>query len=466
MNGGELPWTVAALARAVRDRRLRAVEVAEETLRRIARRDGGHLNAFLAVDAGRARREAAAVDHRLAGGTALPLAGVPVGLKDLFETAGVPTTAGSRILAGYVPTTDARVVQQLSEAGALVRIGKLNLHEFAYGPTGTVSAAGPVRNPHDPARMAGGSSSGSAAAVAAGILPAALGTDTGGSVRIPAALCGVLGLKPTYDLLSRQGVIPLAWSLDHVGILAASAEDLALVLRVLAGPGVAGTVPPRTEGLRVGLLSGVSDGDGVWDAEARAVYLESLGRLETAGLVPVPVPAPGSAWPVLFDRWREAQAVILAAEAVTYHRPWLATRAGEYSPEVRERLLARAGLPAVYYLEAGRERVRARALWTALFQQVELAVLPTVPVPAPVLGAREVPGPDGQPRPVVAALLYHTAPFNLLGLPAISLPVGRTPGGLPVGLQLVAPWWEEARLLAVARRLEEAGVVQAPSPRW
>jgi aspartyl-tRNA(Asn)/glutamyl-tRNA(Gln) amidotransferase subunit A len=435
------PFTGTTLAETVR--RLRSggtdpVDLVEEVLDAVAAAQPV-LNAFVTVDAEGARKQARAARDDPSNG---PLHGVPVAVKDIVDTAGVVTTMGSRHFAGHVPERDALVVRRLRRAGAVV-VGKTTTHEFAYGPTGDEAANGPCGNPHDPTRMAGGSSAGSAAAVAAGLVPLAVGTDTGGSVRIPAALCGVTGIRPGFGRVPTDGVFPLSWSLDTVGVLAADVAGTAAGWRVLAEGGVVD--PPPVAGLRVGLPAG--DWFDRLDPVVRerfAAFVDALGRAG-ADLTSIAVPDAGE----LHDIYVTVQ----SAEAVAVHHERLADGAELLGNEVRRRLNAATRVPSYLYARALRRLTAARATAARRFSGLDVLLLPTVPITAPPLHARDTDVGGGWTSPR-DALLAHNSPWSVLGLPALSMPVAGA--GLPVGAQLVGPPGADADLLAVAQAIEGA----------
>jgi aspartyl-tRNA(Asn)/glutamyl-tRNA(Gln) amidotransferase subunit A len=450
-------FTLAALARALRQRVLSPVEVTQACLARIERLDP-ILNAFITRTPERALVEARRAEQEIAAGRWRgPLHGVPIALKDIFATAGIRTTCGSPVLRDWVPARDATVVQRLTAAGAVL-LGKLNMSEFAYGEVHP--DVGAPRNPWDLERFTGGSSSGSAAAVAAGLCFGSLGTDTGGSIRGPAAHCGIVGLKPTYGLVSRAGVVPLSWSLDHVGPMARTAEDAALLLDAIAAwdpadPTSSSPPPParrrtlrglaRTlRGLRVGVLTQFLDGGTAPEIVARVrdavTVLESLvGTVEEVAL-------PHS------DQIVPAWWTICLAEAAAYHQPTLARQPQDYSDRVRARLLAGLAIPAAQYLQAQRVRRAVVAACAALFRRVDLLVLPAAPAEAPPIAAVT----SGGPWEAMRERIRLTAPFNLTGLPAVSVPCGFTASGLPVGLQIVGPRFADRTVLAAAWGYERA----------
>lgn len=437
------PFTGVPLATAAARLRDGAIDPVELTKRSLAAIEGGQaaVNAFVTVDrdgalaaAGRARDELArGVDRG-------PLHGIPVAVKDLVDTAGLVTTMGSRHFAGHVPDADAEVVSRLRAAGAIV-VGKTTTHEFAYGPTGDRAANGPGANPHDPRRMAGGSSAGSAAAVAAGWVPLAVGTDTGGSVRIPAALCGVAGIRPSPLRVPDRGVFPLSWSLDSVGVLAADVAGTATGWSVLSGVPSTMDAPPA-DALRVGLPAGFDRLDPVVHSGLTGL----VDRLTAAGARMAPVAVPD------VEELRWLYRTIQSVEAVTIHHDRMTAAPELFDPEVLQRLRAAAEVPARDYARALRRLGEVRAGAGALLDGVDVLLLPTVPVLAPPLGARDTDIGGGWTSPR-DALLAHTVPFSVLGLPALSLPVP-APGALPVGVQLVGAPGADESLLACARTVE------------
>ncbi len=447
---------MTALAAAVRSGRLSPVDLVERCLERI-RATEERLRAFIHVDAEGAREVARQRDEEARRGQIRgPLHGIPLAVKDLFDQAGLPTTAGAAIRRGHRAVTTATAVQRLLDAGAVV-IGKTNLHEFAFGVTSVNPHFGAVANPWDHRLVAGGSSGGSAAAVAAGCCAGALGTDTGGSIRIPAALCGVVGLKPTFGLVSRHGVVPLAWSFDTVGPIARSVADAALLLSVLAGPDpqdpltgrsapCAYRVMPAPPAFRIGRLRGPLFDDGL-DAEvggalerACALLSRAGGRVEEVG---VEAALAGQA----------AQTTILFAEASTYHRRAYPGRLGEYGPDVRELLVAGATIPATAYVDAQRVQGVVIREIRRLLADFDALICAAVPMQAPRIEDVDPTVGEGWRR-ARAPLSRLTRLFNLTGLPAVVVPVEQARSGLPLGVQLAAAPGEEARLLAIAAVLE------------
>ncbi|MDQ6710051.1 MAG: amidase [Candidatus Dormibacteraeota bacterium] len=427
------------LARLLRARRVSPAELLEIYLART--RAQAVLRAFITVDSASATREARRAATRLARGNASALAGIPVAVKDLFATRALRTTAGSRILRHWVPDADAAAVASLRGAGAVI-LGKTNLHEFAYGVTNGNPWWGVARNPWDQTRIPGGSSGGSAIAVVSGLAAAALGSDTGGSIRIPAALCGCVGLKPTFGAIPLDGAIPLAFTLDHAGPLARTVDDARLLFEILAGRRVRRR---PTAGLRVGVLQGPFL-DRVQPGVAERVA-SGIDGLRARGLRVTSMTIPELDWTMAM------QLVTLRAEASAVHARWLRRRPRAYGTDVRLRLQLGTLVSGAEYATAQRARSRLKeALWR-VFERVDVLALPTTPITAPPIGLRTVSWRDGE-EPVDGALVRLTQPFNLAGVPALSVPCGRL-NGLPVGLQLVAPWDEEGRLLAVAELIEQ-----------
>jgi aspartyl-tRNA(Asn)/glutamyl-tRNA(Gln) amidotransferase subunit A len=399
---------------------------------------GPTLNCFVTVDHDGALRAAEQADRELARGIDRgPMHGIPVGVKDLVDTAGLRTTRGSRHFDQHVPTTDAAVVVSLRQAGAVI-VGKTHTHNFAYGPTGDVAHTGPARNPHDPDRMTGGSSSGSGGAIAAGIVPAALGTDTGGSVRIPAALCGIVGLRPTQGALSGAGVFPLSPTMDVVGPMAGSVADTAVLWSVLSGRPV--TTPPVT-GLRVGVVRS-DETDRVVPEQAQALE-RALEALKSAGFVLGDAPMPNMA-----DLAR-MYSHIQGPEARATHADRVARTPELFEPEVLDRLTKAADVAGWEYVAAMDARTRLRDRFPHEMG-ADVLVLPTVPIEAPPVGARDTDLGAGWTNPTAALLAFNSV-WSVLGLPAISVPV---PGGaLPGSVQLVGRPGDEDELLAVAAAL-------------
>ncbi|MEP6492239.1 MAG: amidase [bacterium] len=406
---------------------------------------GARTNAFILVDADGARAAARVVDaERGRGVDRGPLHGMPISIKDLIDIAGQPTTAASRVRAAHVATRDAMVVKRLRDAGAVL-IGKTNLHEFALGTTSEESAFGAVHNPLDVTRSAGGSSGGSAAAVATGMGLASIGSDTGGSVRIPAAACGVVGLKPSRGEVPLDGVVPLCATFDSVGPIARSVDDAAALWAVLAGRPAARIESPSPRAVTLGALGGYFMA--LLESDVRTGFANAIERLRTCGVSVDPRTVEGTE--AIVDTYVN----ISLPEAALWHAPTLDSRAGDYQPPVRERLERGRTIAAVSYLRAREVRdALTRAVDSAL-EGYDALVLPTLPIIAPLLGAADVTMDDGEKLLVRAAMLRLTQLFNITGHPAISLPIPAV--GMPVGLQLVGRRDATLELLAVAQACEK-----------
>lgn len=429
--------SIADLAGRLRTGQLTATGLAESALV-AAEEYGPALNCFVTVDHDGALRAAEQADRELAAGVDRgPLHGVPVGVKDLIDTAGLLTTRGSRHFADHVPARDADVVVTLRQAGAVI-IGKTHTHEFAYGPTGDVAHVGPARNPYDTDRITGGSSSGSGAAVAAGLVPAALGTDTGGSVRIPAALCGITGLRPTQGAISTRGTFPLSGTLDTIGPMAASVADTALLWSVLTQRPA---VPTPVAGLRVGVVR--ADETDQIVAEQSLALDQSLAALKSAGFAIGDVALPDLA------NYARVYLHIQGPEAFAVHAARFAESPELFQPQVRDRLAGAAEVRAWEYVAARQDRTRLRAEF-ADRAGAEVLILPTVPIEAPRIGAHDTDLGAGWTSPS-AAMLAFTMLASVLGWPAVSVPV--CGAGLPGSVQLIGRPGGEDQLFAVAAEL-------------
>ncbi len=445
--------TIFEIAPRLRRKEVSPVELTRACLDRIERLNPA-LNAFITVTPDSALAEARAAEIEISRGEWRgPLHGIPVALKDLIDTAGTRTTAASGLYQNRVPAVDAEVVLRLRQAGAVI-LGKNNLHEFAYGGSSLVSFFGDVQNPWNTQHIAGGSSGGSAAAVAAGLCYAAIGTDTAGSIREPAALCGCVGIKPTYGRVSARGVIPLSWSLDHVGPLAATVGDAAVVLKAIAGydPLDVGSadVPVSdyvsglggaTKGLRVGVPRAHFFDD--LDDEVRAAVEQALVVIRTlvANVRDVRID-------VSSDR------TVQAAESLAYHADHVARTPELYQAETLRRIRSGENISAREYIQRRRELDEERRRAHEFFANVDLLVTPATPIPAPAIGDLKK-DPEAL-RPAELRLLRNTRPFNVWGLPAMSVPCGFTKRGLPIGLQIAGPHWREDLVLRLARAYESA----------
>ncbi|HVZ47016.1 MAG TPA: AtzE family amidohydrolase [Ramlibacter sp.] len=435
-----------------------AREVCEAAIARVESTDA-RINAFTEHTFARARREADAVDARRAAGERLgPLAGVPYAVKNLFDIEGVTTLAGSKINRGHSPAReDAVLVQRMKAAGAVL-VGALNMDEYAYGFTTENTHYGPTRNPHDTSRTAGGSSGGSGAAVAAGEVPLTLGSDTNGSIRVPASLCGVWGLKPTFGRLSRRGSYPFVHSLDHLGPLAASVRLLALSYDALQGPDpldpgchalrsqpVHHLLERGIAGLRIGILGGYFQDNAT--APARAAVAAAASTLGASEEVAWPDAALG----------RAAAFIVTAAEGGSLHLQDLRTRAGDFEPLSVDRFIAGALEPASWYLNAQCFRRVHREKIHALFSKWDLLIAPATPVHAPTLGTEWL-DINGSRQPCRPAMGLLTQPISFAGCPVVAAPMWpQSTGGLPIGVQLIAAAWREDIALRAARVLEQSG---------
>jgi aspartyl-tRNA(Asn)/glutamyl-tRNA(Gln) amidotransferase subunit A len=436
----------------LRKKQLSPLDLTKGCLARIERLNSS-LNAFITLTADSALAAARAAESEIAEGKWRgPLHGIPLALKDLIDVAGIPTTAASAVFQNRIPHEDSEVVRRLKGAGAVL-LGKQNLHECAYGGSSIVSYYGDVHNPWNSARIAGGSSGGSAAAVAAGLCYGAIGTDTAGSVREPAALCGVVGLKPTYGRVSARGIIPLSLSLDHVGPIVRSVADAAAILQVIAGH------DPRDP-----------NSPAVPVANYRAMLGESVAGLRIGipraffeDIDPEVASAVEQAVSVLGGMVAEVEQIELSmvtdrtlqsAEAYAYHAEFLARTPELYQPETLRRLQAGAKIGPADLDKSRRGLQRARQEIGQMFKRVDVLLTPTTPVPAPTIA--ELKQHPDQLRPRELVLLRNTRPFNVWGLPAISVPCGLTKAGLPIGLQISAVHWQEARVLQVASAYEQA----------
>jgi len=476
--------TIVDVAPRLRRKEISPVELTRDCLDRIEKLNPT-LNAFITVTAEAALEQARAAEAEIARGQWRgPLHGIPIALKDLIDTAGTRTTAASQLLEHRVPSEDAEVVRRLRRAGAVI-LGKNNLHEFAYGGSSLVSFFGDTHNPRNTAHIAGGSSGGSAAAVAAGLCYASIGTDTAGSVREPAALCGCVGLKPTYGRVSARGVIPLSWSLDHVGPLTACVADAAIVLQAIAGydprdlssanAPVVDYVSGLTHGpknLRIGIprtyfyddldeevaatveralvvIASCRNGPG-WPA-GRVVEGPALGAVERSG-----ESQPDS---VLVAEIKEVQLdvstdrTVQGAESYAYHAENVARIPELYQPETLRRIRSGEKFSAAEYIQRRRELDEARRRIQAMFAEVDLLITPTIPIPAPAIA--DLKKDPAALRPAELMLLRNTRPFNVWGLPAISVPCGFTKSGLPIGLQIAGPPWREDWVLGLAYAYEQ-----------
>ena len=452
MSAGEL-------SRLIRDRQVSPVEVVDAHLARIEATEPT-LNSFITLLPDHAREAARRAEAQIqAGNYRGPLHGIPVGLKDLFNTAGVRTTSGSRTLDTFIPKEDCTVAARFQQAGAIL-LGKLNMHQFAYGPTGENFDYGHMHNPWNPELVTGGSSGGSGSAAAAGQCTITMGSDTGGSVRIPAALCGIVGLKPTYGLVSRAGLTPLSWCLDHPGPMVRTVEDAAITMNTIAGhdpsdpatttrsiPDYTAALTGSVEGLRIGVVKEYFEAP--LDSEVETAVRAAIAQLSEMGATVTEVSLP------MFADAQAISGTILMSEAAAYHRELLAKDGDKLTPSVRLRLEAGLFVTAADYLKAQQARARFNYEMSQLFQNVDLLAGPSEPITAPPILATEVTIGDSTVG-TVGALTQYTRPYNISGTPAVSVPCGFSQAGMPIGLQLAGRAFDEATVLRAAHAYEQS----------
>jgi len=458
----DLSWQNATeIAAAVAAGTTSATAVVEATLDRIGARDGV-LNAFTDLTAGRAMAKASAIDADRAAGRKLgPLAGVPFAVKNLFDVAGLPTRAGSAINRERPPAThDSVLISRLEAAGAVL-VGALNMGEYAYDFTGENSHDGPSRNPHDTTRMSGGSSGGSGVAVAGGLVPLALGSDTNGSIRVPSSLCGLFGLKPTFGRLPRTGSFPFVSSLDHLGPLARSVGDLACAYDAMQGHDpddpfcaqkpvtpASASLNDGIAGLRIAQAGGYFRGNMMPEAERAVRHIRDALHVDRD----VELPAAGIA--------RAAAYLITAAEGAALHLARLRTRATDFDPDVRDRLIAGTMVPAAMVIRAQKFRRWYQQAVLRVFDEVDAIIAPATPCSAPALGQKTFVLGDAE-LPVRANLGLFTQPISFIGLPVVAVPVA---GPMPIGVQIIVAPWREDIALRIARHLEVTGAAVAQRP--
>jgi aspartyl-tRNA(Asn)/glutamyl-tRNA(Gln) amidotransferase subunit A len=461
--------SLTEIAQAIATKRFSAREVTQSCLDRIAQWQP-RLNAFMAIEAGAALEAADAADAALAKGNSRgALHGVPLAHKDMYYDAGKVVTCGSHIRRDFVSTTTATALQRLKDAGT-IRLGSLQMVEFAYGPTGHNAHYGAVHNPWSIDHITGGSSSGSGSAVASRLTFAALGSDTGGSIRLPAHFCGVTGLKTTYGRISRFGAMPLSQSLDTVGPLARSAADCALLLGLMAGAdpddptAVSGPLPDymvasqqSISGLTIGVPTVFYVDD--LDPEVARVLDQTIAVLKAEGAHIVPVELPNQ------PQLTAASSLVIAVEAVAFHKRWMIERPQDYGPQTLMRLQGGLAIPGVSYLEALRWRGPALSAHLAAMAGVDALIAPVAPVAAPTIAESDV-GNSPDAEAVIARLTRFTRPINYLGLPSLSIPAGFTRGGLPVGMQLVGRSFDETMLLRIGAAFQRATDFHARVPKF
>jgi aspartyl-tRNA(Asn)/glutamyl-tRNA(Gln) amidotransferase subunit A len=455
------PETATGIASAVGSGELKATEVVEASLARIEKLNP-KFNAFTDVTAERALAEAESVDAAVAGGGDLPLAGVPFAVKNLFDIEGVVTRAGSKINLENPPAaSDATLVTRLREAGGVL-MGGLHMGEFAYDFTGENAHDGNCLNPHDPARMSGGSSSGSGSAVASGMVPVTLGSDTNGSIRVPSSFCGLFGLKPTYGRLSRHGTYPFVGSLDHLGPLTRSAQDLALVFDALQGrdPGdpaqanrpflaTRAELEKDIDGLRIAVAGGY------FRQKAEPEALAAVDAVATALGVSAEIDIPEAA------RARASAYVITVAEGANLHLERIINRPQDFDPDTRDRFLSGTMVPAVWVQQAQRFRSWFQAMMRGIFEHVDAILAPATPFPALPSGTKTI-TLDGETMPARPNIGLFTQPISFIGLPVVAVPVWLDGASLPIGVQVIAPAWREDIALRIAERLQRDGACKAP----
>ncbi len=450
-------WTISTLAKAIRKKEISPVEVIRAYLERIETYDK-KINAFITLLPRQAMNAARRAEKEiLRGRYAGPLHGIPYAAKDLFFTKGVRNTCGSKILSHFVPRYDAAVIEKLISAGAIL-LGKLNMHEFAFGTTTVNPHYGPVHNPWGLEKVSGGSSGGSAAALAASFALLTLGTDTGGSIRIPSALCGVPGLKPTFGRISRYGVYPLCWSLDHPGPMAKTVEDLALAMNVIAGhdprdsatpqvpvPDYARVLGGNLKGIRLGVPTSYYFDR--LDPEVRAKVKKAIEDLKHLGAKVQRISIPH------LEEAAIVASIILFAEAAASLEKWHLTRSRDLGADVRARLNQGATIPATLYLKAQRVRRRIQEDFSAVFEKVDALITPQLPITAPPIGQGSV-SFGKMKEPVPAALTRFTRIYNLVGIPCLSICCGFSSSGMPIGLQIASKPFNEETVLKVAHAYE------------
>ena len=460
MAGGELHYMSAwELSGLIRNRDVSPVEVVEACLAQIEKTEPT-LNSFITLMPEPARSAARRAEEEIGRGNYRgPLHGIPVGLKDLFNTAGVKTTSGTRIYDNYVPDEDCTVATRFGQAGAIL-LGKLNMHPFAFGPTGENGDYGHMHNPWNPERITGGSSGGSGSAAAAGQCTITMGSDTGGSVRIPAALCGIVGLKPTYGRVSRAGLTPLSWCLDHPGPMVRTVEDAALTMNVIAGhdprdhatsdapvPDYTTALTGDIRGLRIGVVKEYFETE--IDSSVAELTQQAIAVLGELGAEIVEVSLP------LYEYAQPISNAILSAEATAAHRDVLLSDGDKMYPQVRERLEEGLFISAAEYLRAQQARQVFCQQVAGLLENVDLLAGPVEPVTAPKILERRI-EIGGQALPAVPMLTKYTRVYNITGSPAISVPCGFGPDGLPVGLHLAGRNFDESTVLRAAYAYQQA----------
>lgn len=453
--------SAAQTAAAVNSGDIKALEVAYASLEAIERLNPT-VNAFTDVLGERALLEARAVDDAIAEGRTLPLAGVPYAVKNLYDVEGLTTRAGAKINRENPPASaDATLVRKLKDAGAVL-VGATHMGEYAYDFTGESAHDGICRNPHDTGHMTGGSSSGSAAATAAGMVPLAMGSDTNGSIRVPASFCGLFGLKPTYGRLSRAGTYPFVGSLDHLGPLTRSAEDLALIFDVLQGHDPAD--PAQANHPEIETHNRLQEDIGLLRIAVAGGYFRDKALPDALNAVDLVAKALGASLEIDIPeaaRARAAAYVITAAEGSTLHLGRILERPQDFDPETRDRFLAGTMVPAIWVQQAQRFRSWFRDLFRKIFENVDVLLAPATPFPALPSGTKTF-TIGGETMPARPNIGLFTQPISFIGLPAVTVPVWLEGATLPIGVQVIAPAWREDLALRVAHHLEQTGICRAP----
>jgi aspartyl-tRNA(Asn)/glutamyl-tRNA(Gln) amidotransferase subunit A len=453
-------WSLSALADEIKAKRISPVEVTEKLLSRIHEIDQTY-NSYITVMEETAREAAQKAETEIMGGNYRgPLHGVPIGLKDIINTKNARTTMGSEIFKDYIPDSDATVVEKLEQAGAII-IGKLNTHQFAYGPTGDRSYFGPARNPLDPTKITGGSSSGSGASVAAYLNYGALGTDTSGSIRIPATLCGIVGMKPTFGRVSKYGVFPLSWTLDHVGPMTRTVRDNALMLNVLSGYDEKDPYSVKTEqeDFTRGLEEGIKGAVVGVPTNFYFDHLDPVVAEKVSGSLNLLRELGAEVRELEIDRLEEisqSQQLVLKSDAYAIHKERREGYPDQWDEEVKERLLLGADIKAYEYARAQQMRHVAVQSFQKAMENVSVLVTPSLPILAPDIGQRELDLPGYEGQHIRWALIRLPGPTNVNGFPSLTVPCGYSDAGLPVGLQFIGRPFDEATLYRFGHAFEQA----------
>ncbi len=454
-----LTYDIKTVADKIQKGEISPVDLVEHVLTRIQEVDP-LLNSFITVDREGALQQAAERENEIQQGIYRgPLHGIPIGLKDNIDKSGLVTTAGSKIFANNKPKTNASLVNSLQEAGAII-IGKQNLHQFAYGPTGDRSSHGPVKNPYNLEKMTGGSSSGSAASVAACLCYGSIGTDTGGSIRIPASFCGIVGMKPTYGRVSKRGVYPLSWTLDHAGPMTRTVTDNALLLNVLVendaedpdaifkdSEDFTRLMGHDVKGKKIGIPDHFYFDN--LDEEVRQVIQETIQHFEQLGaeIIPVTLPNMGDV--------SEAHKIILRSDAYALHEKNLAEFPEDWDDEVKERLLTALDTSGADYAKAVQVKKKTEQQFAPIWEKVDVLLTPTMPILPPATNERYVGDQKKESQHIRWTITKLTAPTNLTGFPSLSVPCGYSTEGLPIGVQLIGPNFDEAILYQLGGALEQ-----------